>query len=324
MKAYNIIKYSNKYYDDWNDFVSNSKNATFLFHRDFMDYHKDRFEDFSLLVYKQKKLIALLPANIEGIKLYSHQGLSYGGLLLPYKISFEDVLFGFYELLKFLDTYKLEHLVIKQTPRIYYRQPSDELDYLLFILHAELYRRDLSMVIPVRNEMSFSTLRKRQLKLAKMNDLKLIEEHDFSNFWNDVLVPNLAEKFDASPVHSLYEIARLKKYFPNNIKQYSIYLNENIVAGCVIFETKEVAHVQYISTLKNSNLGALDYLVHELLVEIYQGKKYFDFGISNENNGRNINNGLLNWKQSFGAFPVVHDFYEIDISNYSNLNDVLL
>jgi hypothetical protein len=66
----------------WNDFVSSAKNATFLFNRDFMEYHKDRFEDYSLLCFHKDKLVGILPANIVGNKVYSHQGLTYGGLVL--------------------------------------------------------------------------------------------------------------------------------------------------------------------------------------------------------------------------------------------------
>ena len=48
----------------WDNFLENCKNATFLFKRDFMDYHKNRFEDFSIMIYNGNKLIALVPGNI--------------------------------------------------------------------------------------------------------------------------------------------------------------------------------------------------------------------------------------------------------------------
>ena len=61
--------------------MATAKNSTFLFHRDFMDYHQDRFDDYSLLIFKKEKLIAVFPANKIDEILYSHQGLSYGGLV---------------------------------------------------------------------------------------------------------------------------------------------------------------------------------------------------------------------------------------------------
>ena len=74
-----IHRYTAAYHRDWNDFVSESSNGTFLFLREYMEYHADRFTDYSLLVYDGNKLLALLPANRSGDVLYSHAGLTYGG-----------------------------------------------------------------------------------------------------------------------------------------------------------------------------------------------------------------------------------------------------
>ena len=81
LTKYNIKKYHKNDYKIWNEFIAHAKNATFLFHRDFVEYHQDRFEDFSLLVFEDEKLKAVLPANIKENLVYSHQGLTYGGLV---------------------------------------------------------------------------------------------------------------------------------------------------------------------------------------------------------------------------------------------------
>ena len=86
MNQYTVKKYTENDYAIWNDFIEHAKNATFLFHRDFMEYHKDRFEDYSLLVFDGEKLVAVLPANKNGETLYSHQGLTYGGLVYSDKM----------------------------------------------------------------------------------------------------------------------------------------------------------------------------------------------------------------------------------------------
>ena len=93
MSTYNIIKYTSDYYQIWNDFVANAKNATFLFNRDFMEYHSDRFEDNSLLIFDEKdKLVAIFPANRIGNELFSHQGLTYGGLILDEKSKLSEII----------------------------------------------------------------------------------------------------------------------------------------------------------------------------------------------------------------------------------------
>lgn len=322
MDNYKVIKYSPAFYNEWNDFVKNSKNGTFLFYRNFMDYHKDRFEDFSLIVFKNEKLVAALPANKVGQKIYSHQGLTYGGLILPDHIPFKNTLEIIYNVLKFLCDNNFDTLIFKQLPKIYNKRHSDEMDYFLFMLDAKVYRKDVSMVIQLSNKLEYSSLRKRKLKLATKIGLKFVEETDMTSFWNEVLTPNLYKTYKVKPVHSLSEISRLRNLFPNNIKQYNVYFENELMAGCTIFETEKVAHIQYVSTKKEKHIGALDFLIDELLIKVYNNKTYFDFGISNENEGRNINLGLLNWKQSFGASPLIHEFYEVETKNHQLLNDI--
>lgn len=87
----------------WHQFMETSKNATFLFQRDFMEYHADRFTDHSLLVLKKGKPVALLPANIADNTLYSHQGLTYGGLILHKKVKLKEVAAIFSSVLQFLN-----------------------------------------------------------------------------------------------------------------------------------------------------------------------------------------------------------------------------
>ena len=209
-------------------------------------------------------------------------------------------------------------------PKIYHLRPSEEMDFILFILRAKLIRRDISMAIPLSNKMEYATLRKRQLKKGLSKNLRFVIEENMTSFWNAILIPNLQDSYAVLPVHSLSEISILKERFPSQIMQYNVYSDKELLAGCTVFVTKNVAHLQYISTKKENNSGALDYLINQLITKVYKDKIYFDFGISNENQGQNINTGLLNWKQSFGASPFVHDFYEIEIDNYKLLKEVMI
>ncbi|SFZ92702.1 hypothetical protein SAMN05428642_102901 [Flaviramulus basaltis] len=324
MENYNVIKYSSSNYDEWNKFVAESKNATFLFNRDFIDYHNNRFKDFSLLVYNKDKLVSILPANIIDNNIYSHQGLSYGGLILSFNSTFQCALASFYVILKFLFEQKINILFLKQLPKIYHLRPSDELDYLFFTLKGESYRKDVSMVIPLNTVFKLSTLRKRQLKKAHSNDLFIKLETDLTTFWNNILTPNLKKKYKTKPTHSLSEINMLREKFPNNILQYNVYYGDELLAGCTVFETDNVIHLQYIATKKEKNIGALDYLIYQLLTITYKDKDYFDFGTSMENEGKKINEGLLNWKQSFGASTLIHDFYKIDTNKFPFLKKIMI
>lgn len=325
MDSYEVRKYQPADKSAWNNFVKNAKNATFLLQRDFMDYHSDRFDDYSLIVFNKEKLVAVLPANLKDGILHSHQGLSYGGLVLGKKATFQEISIIFQSILIFLETKKIAVLNIKLLPKIYNRLPSDEMDYLLFLTKAKLARRDLSSAVFNENRLKIeSSNRLRGIKKGIKNDLEVREESDFKSFWNDVLEPNLKQVHDQKPVHSLEEINLLKSYFPENIKQFNVYKENEIVAGTTIFKTAEVAHAQYISANEiGRKTGGLDFLFNHLL-QHFSHKKYFDFGISNETQGMKVNNGLLHWKESFGGRGIAHDFYEIKTENHHLLNHIFL
>lgn len=291
-----------------------------------MEYHQDRFQDFSLLVFDEnQQLIAVLPANKVEETLFSHQGLTYGGILLLEKTKLSEVIFILKSIFEYLNALGFKKLIFKEIPTIYNQIPSGELKYLMFLMQGNLTRRDVLSVVDLKSSFTFSRDRKNGVKRGIKHNLVVKEESNFDSFWNEILIPNLAQKHQVKPVHSLEEIQYLHNKFPKNIRQFNVYQNDTIVAGTTIFETDLVAHSQYISGNSDKNeLGSLDFLHDYLISNVFKNKNYFDFGISNENQGRNINEGLLYWKESFGARSITQDFYEVEIKNYTLLDNVLL
>jgi hypothetical protein len=325
VKNLSIKQYQENDYEIWNTFIGQAKNATFLFHRDFMEYHKDRFQDHSLLIFDGKKLLAVLPANKVGTTLYSHQGLTYGGLIYNEQTKLATIITVFKLLLLFLKEQKIEKLHLKTFPAIYHKKPAEEILYTLFLTEAQLVRRDSLSVIDLLQENPISKIRKRGIQKGIQKGLVIKEETNFDSFWNEILIPNLLDKHDAKPVHSLAEISRLKLFFPENIRQFNVYYEGKIVAGTTVFESENLAHCQYISKFEQEEiLGSLDFLFHFLIQEVFVQKRFFDFGISNESNGRKLNEGLSYWKESFGASTIIHDFYEVETANYKLLEQVLI
>ncbi|WP_432222118.1 GNAT family N-acetyltransferase [Flavobacterium sp. TMP13] len=324
MKDFTVKRYTKENRTVWNEFIAKATNATFLFNRNFMEYHSDRFEDFSLLIYENKKLIAVLPANIVNSDVYSHQGLTYGGLVYNEKLKLASFIEVFKCVLSFLNDNKIQKLQLKLLPSIYHQKPAEELNYALFLADAQLIRRDTLAVTDLTKPYSFSKLRKRGVDNGIKNSLLVKEVSYFDEYWNEILIPNLADKYQAKPVHTLEEITRLKSFFPNKIRQFNVYENGSIIAGTTIFESENVAHCQYISGKEGKNeLGGLDLLFHHLITVVFKEKHFFDFGISNENQGRKLNQGLSYWKESFGASTIVQDFSEVETSNFNALDTIL-
>ena len=218
--------------------MANAKNATFLFHRDFMEYHSDRFEDFSLLVFDEKmQLNAILPANISINVVYSHQGLTYGSLVLHKKAKLHEAIGMTFFLLKFLESNNIPSLFFKQIPSIYTSFPSEEMEYVSFLLQAKLVKRDSLSVLNMETDHFISKDRIQAINRGVKNGLVFKEETSFDTFWNQILIPNLVQKHNTHPVHNLNEITYLKSKFPSNIRQFNVYLGDELVAGTTIFES---------------------------------------------------------------------------------------
>ena len=310
----------------WNDFLTKAKNATFLFHRDFMDYHSNRFEDHSLMIYKDDKLVALLPANNVNHILYSHQGLSYGGFIFRSSLRFKTVCKFVKTVLAYLEKEGVSEIHYKALPKIYASSFNEEVDYLSFLLQAEIIRSEVSVSVNLKDLPTLSKDRKAGIKRGINHQLEVRKTSDFEAFWEDLLIPKLNTKHSTNPVHTVKEISLLANRFPEHIKQFNVYHENQLVAGTTIFETKHVAHSQYIASNHAKNtLGSLDFL-HHYLIEYYRAKglTFFDFGISNENQGKKINEGLLYWKEGFGGRATVNTCYKIETKNHLLLNDVFI
>ncbi len=309
---------------EWDRFVNAAKNATFLFTRDYMDYHRNRFTDHSLMIFEDQVLAAVLPANLNADgTLISHEGLTYGGLVVPRAATMNDVLACFHAVLRDLSQRQIPKLLYKRIPAFYNTLPDDEVAYALFLLDSRLYRRDCSTTISQADRLPFRRDRRGLIKKATGLGVRIIQETSFQPFWEQVLAPQLEARYGAKPVHTLEEITLLASRFPEQIKQFSAYCGDEIIAGTTIYETPTVAHSQYGAvTEKGRRMGAQAYLF-DSLIEQYQHKRFFDFGTSNENEGRALNRGLMDWKEGFGARCYAHDFYEIETGDYRKLEPVL-
>lgn len=309
-----IKQYSPALKGEWDFFVKYAKNKHFFFFRDYMEYHSDRFEDMSLMFYnKNNKLISVLPVNINNNTLYSHEGLTFGGFIVGDDMKSEIMLNVFDELLKFLKEKGIEKLIYKCLPHIYYLKPAEEDLYALFRNNARLIRRDITSTINLKNKIKYQNQRKRAVKKANKNKLVFEKSTDIQSFWN-ILYIVLKNKHKSKPVHSVEEIEKLCKLFPDNIKLFVAKKEGVILGGTLIYENDEIAHCQYLAnSTEGMKMGALDFVIDRLINEVYIEKKYFDFGISNENSGMKLNTGLIAQKEGFGARAIAHDMYEIQI-----------
>ena len=300
----------------WNAFVGRSRNGTFLFHRDYMDYHADRFEDASLIVESDSgEWLAILPASKHGDELRTHGGLSYGGFVISDSMSAPRMLETFTVLRAHLETASISKLLYKTIPWIYHRHPSEEDRYALFRNNARCTRTEVLTVATPRSMLPIQERRRRAIKRAIKEGIEWFCGPIPEAFW-EMLSGVLHSKHGVQPVHRFDEIKLLEARFPQNILFCGARRTGELLAGVVMYQTLQVAHAQYIcASEEGKDKGALDFLCERLLLERYRDTPFFDFGNSNEQLGQVLNIGLVEQKEGFGARTVVQDFYELSIAS---------
>lgn len=307
-----IRRYSEREKAEWNAFVATSKQGTFLLDRNYMDYHSDRFDDHSLMFYgKNGRLSALLPANKSGDTLYSHQGLTYGGLLTDQETKAVETLEMFDAMNQYLRVQGIRRVVYKAIPWIYHRLPAEEDLYAIFrVCNARLVARDISSTIVGGRHLKWHRDRKYGINRCRNNGVVVEKTDDYAAFW-PVLEGNLLANHGVRPVHSLGEMQLLKSRFPRNIQLYVARKDGETLGGTVLYLTPQVAHAQYISaTAEGKHLRVVDAIYDRILNIDYADCPYFDFGKSTEDHGHILNSSLIYQKEGFGGRGVCYDWYE--------------
>lgn len=313
---FDIKRYSSLDKDVWNGFLQTAKNSSLLFDRGYMDYHSDRFYDHSLMIYRKGKLFALLPANEDSGIFYSHQGLTYGGVIMSPKANTVDIINIFQLTNNYLKAEGLKKVVYKPTPYIYHDVPSQEDLYALFRLtDAKIVGRQISSTIYLNNKIKFIESRKSGIRKAVRSGITVSRSEDYDSFWN-ILGTNLQDKYDVKPVHNIAEIKLLANRFPDRIRLYAAFSNDCRMLGATVvyIVNNNVIHTQYISASKEGkDLGALDLLFDYLINEEFPSYAVFDFGQSTEQRGSVLNESLIFQKEGFGGRGVLYDIYEYNL-----------
>lgn len=310
-----IQRYDKSMAGMWDEMVGHSRNGTFLLKRGYMDYHSDRFRDCSLVALRDGKPCALLPTNVDGDTLYSHRGLTYGGWIVPLKHFDTTVMVEVMDAaMAWMRDNGIKHLVYKAIPHIYHRYPCEEDLYALFRHQAALIETNVSTTIDLTCPLPFDRGNKSGANSARKAGIKVGESDDWQGYWR-LLSSLLDERYGTRPVHTLEEMLLLQGRFPENIRLYTATLDGELLAGVVMYLSSPVAHCQYIGASPRGKDSKALTLLFELLINesARLGYRYFDFGISNEDHGRYLNEGLVRQKCRLGGRGIVYNTYEVII-----------
>lgn len=312
-----IIPYTQDHESAWEELCAGAVNATFLHTRRFLSYHGDRFKDSSVLIAESGKVVGVFPAAASQTDIelvISHPGITYGGIVHQGWLTGMRMIEALTTLCKYYGNTGCQRLMYKPVPYIYAKIPTQDDLYALFRLGAQRIRCDLSCAIDLTNRQPVSERRRRGLKKAQKVVALSSDPALLGELWT-VIAQNLAREHDARPVHSLDELVSLMGRFPEQIAVRCALLESRVEAGVIFFKSQSVWHSQYIAASERGyDVSALDAVFEAAITEAQQvGARYFDFGTSNEDGGKVLNDGLYRFKSEFGGCGVAHEFYELRI-----------
>lgn len=314
-----VRSYQAAHDEAWEDLVDRSCNGTFLHTRRFLSYHGDRFLDRSMVLEDRRGQVtgvfpaAVFPACPEMI--VSHPGLSYGGLVHDGSVRGESMIAALREIMDHYRRLGYSRLRYKAVPALYHLVPADDDLYALFRLEGRRYRSDLSAAIDLSHRGRVTQRRIRSRRTAEAAGVSTEESWDeISGFWK-ILEANLAQRHDTAPVHSLREIRLLHDLFPDEIVLIVARADGILAGGTVLFAAGPVLHMQYAATTDQGRAACVTDLVMERAIDLARrrGHRFFDFGVSTPNEGWCLDEGLYEFKISFGAGGAVYDHYELDL-----------
>jgi len=318
-----VSPYEPSFREEWDRFVRQANNGTLFHLRRFLSYHPaGRFQDHSLIFTGPKGLQALLPAaekEVDGNRyLISHPGASYGGLVTPIGLSFQNS----YALVESLSGHArqegFDRITLTLPPTIYNRRLSNYVDFALLRHGFSYLRREVSSILylentPEENLAKFTAASRRAVNKARQSGVEVRFSRDIATFY-DILLHNLKRRHNVQPAHTQDELLRLMELFPDEIHLLAAYLNGRMIAGITIFDTNpDVTLAFYISHDEAyQQHRAVNLLFYEMIRWAIERRfRYLDFGIFTVNMEPNL--GLARFKESFGASGMFRDTLEITL-----------
>lgn len=203
-------------------------------------------------------------------------------------------------------------------PIVYNRRLTNYLEFALFRNHFTYLKREISSVLYLEDSLDtnlqkFKSASLRSARKSERLGIQIRVTDDYSAFYQ-ILLKNLAIRHNVKPTHTLEELIQLKNLYPERIRLYGAYLQEQIIAGIVMFDANpRVTLAFYISHNEDfQEYRAVNLLFREVIADsIQRGFRYLDYGIFTVNMEPNF--GLARFKESFGSSGIFRDTLVLDL-----------
>lgn len=304
--------------------MNDSRNGTLLHTRRFLAYHPEgTFTDASLMFYKDDHLAAVLTAAAveqdEKKILTSHPGASYGGLVLSPKYGMKET--G--EIIEGLMTYAAQNgyagiRLFRLPPPSVRKKYSDDQEYWLYQKGWKVFRFELATSLFLKGLTEETLLEsyegkcRNAVRQGMKGGATVSLSTDVDQFW-PVLEETLNARHGTKPTHTAEAFKALCASCPGEVRLLAAEHEGKIIAGIVFMTLHNKAlYTLYIAqNFEYQNLRPLPLLVHEVAkLALTEGRDVLHFGISTEDGGKEVNEGLFFFKESFGGVSVRRESWE--------------
>ncbi len=318
-----VVRFRPERAHEWDAFVWAANNGTLFHTRKFLSYHPpERFRDHSLFFLEEGRIAAVFPAaereQEQGRFLVSHPGASYGGFVVPQAINLERAFDLVETLLTYAGRQGFRGVEMTLPPIFYSRKINHYLDFALFRSGFDYRKREVSSFVTLdfsEDEVlaTFKNEARTAVRRAQKLGVEVRESEDYASFY-PILQRNLKLRHNVRPTHTLEELQRLHRLFPERVQLFGAFLGEKMIAGVVMFHANPLVTLAfYIShDQEYQRYRAVNLLFYEIFRRsIRRGFRYLDFGIFTVNMEPNW--GLARFKENFGSKGIFRDTFVMRI-----------
>jgi hypothetical protein len=298
-------------------------NGTVFHKQRFLEYHKPgKFEFHHLMFYRGARLVAVLPGGFreQGRVYESPLGSSYGSFVTE-DISADTALAIVRSFGEYLKVRAPIDVYLTPPPVIYQPSLTQNLEFALLYGGYAYQRHYISHAIDLSHEgLPFdrfdSVARKHIRRVTRTTAGLTIEDvadkdiiRGLKEFY-PILLENKA-KFNAKPTHTLEELFRLAELLPGFMKLFLVRLNDEPVAGSLLFLANDRVSLIFYHMLRYSfdHLKPI-YLLMNRVTEWskQQGFSFVDIGVSQDTSDDNPMTpalSLIRFKERFDSRGVL-------------------
>ena len=309
-----IERFRSDHQGTWEEFIRNSANGNLFQTRRFLAYHPaGRFEDHSLLFWRNKKLIAVAAGETANGTWSSHRFTSHAGLAVAPELSAAEALDLVHSLLSYGNAQGWQKLSMRYVPDVLAEHSFVTLAWALAVFGFSEDSREMTWCIVPRfsseQEMlaAYHESARRAIKKALRERLAAHETDNFPEFWN-LLTENLKVRFRVSPTHSLSEIESLRGLCSGELQLHGVYHQGQMIAGALIFDlSRSSSHCFYFAqNYEFQQARPMALLMHHINCEyVLRRKRRLNYGVFTAHGATELNLGLSRFKSNFAAMPAI-------------------